>query len=135
MIVEDVIEDDEHEGVEVELNENGRPRRACVGQGVERLKMNMDSTKEYVSVKEQNYQFTMKSNHPFTRGDKSFMSVTDNYLFAQVNEHSQISTKAGIKKFGDRAVAEMLSEHKQLNTGTAPGKPVFGTIDPSTLSN
>ena len=29
----------------------------------------------------------------------------------------------------------MLSEYKQLNTGTAPGKPVFGTIDPSTLSN
>jgi len=52
-----------------------------------------------------------------------------------VNEHSQMSAKAGIKKFGDRAVAAMLSECKQLNNGTAPGKPVFGTIDPSTLSN
>ena len=54
VIVEDVIEDDEYEGVEVELNENGRQRRSCVGQGVERLKMNMEITKEHASVKEQN---------------------------------------------------------------------------------
>ena len=63
------------------------------------------------------------------------MSVAANYLFTQVNKHAQLSAKTGIKKFGDRAVAAMLSERKQLNTGTAPGKPVFGTIDPSTLSN
>ena len=130
-----VTEGDEDEGMEVELNDNGRPRRACVGQGVERLEMNMDNTKEYASVKDQNYQFTMKSDHPFMRGDKSFMSVAANYLFTHVSEHSQMSAKAGIKKFGDRALAAILSEYKQLNTGAMPGKPVFGTIDPTTLTN
>ena len=97
--------------------------------------MSMDTNKEYASVKEENYQCVMESNHPFMRGDKSFMSVAANYLFAQVNEHAQMSAKAGIKKFGDKAVAAMLSEYKQLNTGAMPGRPVFGTIDPTTLSN
>ena len=135
IIIEDVIDGDEEEGIEVELNDNGRPKRACAGQGVERLEMNMDNTKEYATVKEQNYQFTMKSYYPFTRGYKSYMGVAANYLFTQVNEHAQMSAKAGIKKFGDRAVAAMLSEYKQLNTGAMPGKPVFGTIDPATLTN
>ena len=42
--------------------------------------------------------------------EKSFMSVATNYLFAQVTEHAQMSAKAGIKCFGDRAVAAMLRE-------------------------
>ena len=42
--------------------------------------------------------------------------------------------KAGIKKFGDRAVAAMFSEYKQLNSGPMPGKPVFGSIRPKTIS-
>ena len=29
----------------------------------------------------------------------------------------------------------MLNEYIQLNIGTVPGKPVFGCIDPSTISN
>ena len=98
----------------------------------------MDNNKEYASVKdvkEENYQCVMESKRPFMRGDKSFMSVAANYLFTQVNEHAQMSAKSGIKKFGDRAVAAMLSEYKQLNTGAMPGKPVFGTIDPTTLTN
>ena len=119
---EEVIAENEIE-VEVESNANSRPRRACVGQGVERLEMSMDNNKEYASVKEKNYQCVMESNHPFMRGDKSFMSVATNYLFTQVNEHAQMSAKAGIKKFGDKAVAAMLSEYKQLNTGAMPGRP------------
>ena len=42
--------------------------------------------------------------------------------------------KAGIKKFGDRAIAAMLSEYKQLNTGVLPGKPVFGCISPGSIT-
>ena len=51
-----------------------------------------------------------------------------------MNEHAQMSAKAGIKKFGDKMVASMLNEYKQLNTGVMPGKPVFGIIDSSTLT-
>ena len=63
-----------------------------------------------------------------------FMNVAANYLFAQVTEHSQMSAKAGIKRFGDRAVAAMLSEYKPLNEGPMPGKPVFGCVDPRDLT-
>ena len=135
IIAEDVIEGDGDENIEIELSDSGRPRRTCVGQGVERLEMNMDNTKEYASVKDQGHQFTMRADHPFMRGGRSFMSVAANYLFTQVNEHSQMSAKAGIKKFGDRAVAAMFSEYKQLNNGVVTGKPVFGTIDPNILTN
>ena len=136
IIVEDVIDENaEEDGIEVELNASGRPRRQCAGQGVERLEMSMDNNKEYASVRDNKHQFVMQSDeHPLIRGDKSFMSVAANYLFAQVTEHAQMSAKAGIKKFGDRAVAAMLSEYKQLNTGAMPGKPVFGCIDPTTLT-
>ena len=46
-----------------------------------------------------------------------------------------MSAKAGIKKFGDRAIAAMLSEYRQLNNGPMPGKPVFGCINPDDLTS
>ena len=58
------------------------------------------------------------------------MSIAANVLFTQVSEYAQISAKAGIKRFGDRALAAMISEYKQLNTGDGPVKLVFGCIDP-----
>ena len=48
--------------------------------------------------------------------------------------YAQMSAKAGIKRFGDRALAAMISEYKQLNTGAMPGKPVFGCIDPKNIT-
>ena len=45
-----------------------------------------------------------------------------------------MSAKAGIGRFGDRAIAAMVSEHKQLNTGSIPGKPVFGCIEPRDIT-
>ena len=131
---------DEHteiveEKVEVKLNAAGRPKRQCAGAGVERLEMSLDNSKEYTYVKEKKYSFAMNSSkHPFIRGDKSFMSVAANVLFTQVLEHAQMSAKAGIKRFGDRALAAMISEYKQLNTGAMPGKPVFGCIDPKNIT-
>ena len=46
------------------------------------------------------------------RGNTSFMNVATNYLFAQATEYVQISAKAGIKKFGDKAIASMISEYR-----------------------
>ena len=91
---------------------NGRPRRDCVGQGVERLEMSLDNNKECASVKSHHYVFGMtEDEHPLHRGNTSFMSVAASFLFAQVTEHARMSAKAGIKRFGDRAVAAMLSEY------------------------
>ena len=93
--------------------------------------MSLDNNKSYASVKGEGYQFNMKgAGQSLERGDKSFVSVASHYLFMQVTEHAQMSAKAGIKKFGDRAIAAIISEYKQLNSGAVPGKPVFGCIDP-----
>ena len=62
------------------------------------------------------------------------MSIAANVLFIQVSEHAQMSAKAGIKRFGDRALAAIINEYKQLNTGTVPGKLVFGCIDPKDIT-
>ena len=132
---DEILQDDNNEEIEVELNANGRPRRQCAGAGVERLEMSFDNNKQYSSVRQRNNQFVMQSDkHPLIRGDKSFMSVAANFLFTQVLEHAQISAKAGIKRFGERAVAAMISEYKQLNSGVMPGKPVFGCIDAKSLT-
>jgi len=99
------------------------------------LEISIDNSKEYAYVKEKKYALAMNSSkHPFIRGDKSFMSVAANVLFTQVSEHAQMSAKAGMKRFGDRALAAMISEYKQLNTGAVPGKPVFGCIDPKDIT-
>ena len=62
------------------------------------------------------------------------MSVATNVLFTQVLEHAQMSAKADIKRFGDRALAAMISEYEQLNEGVMPGKPVFGCIYPKDIT-
>ena len=118
----------------IEAN-NGRPKRKNAGTGVERLELG-HGTKEYASVV--NKQFLTVKGYKTgarERGAKEFfMSVAADVLFAQVGEFSKMTAKAGIKRFGDRAVAAMLQEFKQLNEGAVPGKPVFGTVDPLLLS-
>ena len=74
------------------------------------------------------------TDYPFIRGNNSFMSVTANVLFTQVNGHAQLSYKAGVKKNGDRALAVIISEYEQLNEGVIPGKLVFGCIDPKDIT-
>ena len=85
----DTYEMEEQIEVEAESSTTGRPKRQCVGAGVERLEMSLDNSKEYAYVKENKYSFNMNStDHPFIRGNKSFMSVAANVLFTQVNEHA-----------------------------------------------
>ena len=51
------------------------------------------------------------------RGNTSFINVATNHLFAQATEHMQMLAKASIKKLGNRAIALMMSEYRQLNEG------------------
>jgi len=46
-----------------------------------------------------------------------------------------MSAKRGIKTFGERAVAAMIKEFKQIHEGPMPGKPVVRPVDPHTLSS
>ena len=46
---------------------------------------------------------------------------------------TQMPAKKGTKKFGERAIAAMIKEYKQLKDGAVPGKPVIAPIDPDTF--
>ena len=57
----------------------------------------------------------------------SLMKVATDFMF------TQLSTKASIKKFGDKAVVDMVKGYRQIYKGAMEGKPVFAPIDPDTL--
>ena len=44
---------------------------------------------------------------------------------------TQILAKEDIKQFGDRVIAAMVKELKQLDNGVVKGKPIVVLIDPS----
>ena len=46
----------------------------------------------------------------------------------------QTPASKGFKVFGERALAAMVKELKQLNDGAVPGKPVVIPIEADTLS-
>jgi hypothetical protein len=120
-IEEDVIMRDNNEQEtseddnEITNSTNNRPRRQNAGAGVKQLEMG-HGTKEYASIT--NKQFLTVKGEKIgarERGAKElFMSVAVDVLFVQVGEFSQMTAKAGIKRFGDRPVAAMLQEFKQL---------------------
>lgn len=58
----------------------------------------------------------------------TYKNIANNVIF------NQMTAKRGMKLFGERAVAAMFKEYKQLNEGAVPGKPVLGPIDPDTLT-
>ena len=47
---------------------------------------------------------------------------------------NQMSAIQGIKKHGEKAIATMFNEFKQLDVGAMDGKPVIEPIDPKTLT-
>ena len=56
------------------------------------------------------------------------MTTATNFMFNQM--HAQ----KGIKCFGERAIAALVKEFKQLDTGVLPGKSNLGPIDPNILN-
>ena len=91
---------------------NARPRRANAGAGIERLEVGFGG-KEYASV--QHKQFVIKR--------------AMNVLL------TQMSANEGIRRFGEKAIAAMIKELKQLNDGAVEGKPVVGAVDPDSLTS
>ena len=92
-----------------------------------------------------------------TRGKRDFLNVDfdnksygtrRNYSMTQVRENkdnihykravnvmfTQMQAREGIKRFGEKAVAALVKEFKQLNEGAIPGKPVICPVDPKTLT-
>ena len=73
-------------------------------------------------------QFMMKVNNN-TGETTDIMKRTLRSLFTQTNAEKRI------RLFGERAVAAIYKEYKQLNEGAVPEKPVFGPIDSDTLTS
>jgi hypothetical protein len=63
-----------------------------------------------------------------TNNCQNYLNTASGVLFAQM------SAKKGIKQFGERAIAAMIQEFKQIDTGPMPGKPVVAAVDPKTIT-
>jgi len=95
--------------VETKYNKS-RPQRQNAGAGVDRLSP----------------RFGVRSYK--SRSVNFHMNRATGVLF------TQMSAKRGIKKFGERAVAAMIKEFKQIHEEPMPGKPFVRPVDPHTLS-
>ena len=82
--------------------------------------------KHYPSITKK--QLLMLKNNNITEKKDSYFHKAIGVMF------TQISAKEGIKQFGERAIATMVKELKQLNNGAMKGKPVVVPIDPSKLT-
>ena len=79
----------------------------------------------------------LRKDYEATESDKSIQlfSVGVDYEKAFSVMFTQMSAKQGIKMFGQRAIAAMFKELKQLNDGVSPGKPVIAPIPFESLSD
>ena len=80
-------------------------------------------------MKKQSLQFLMKKH--IEKQDKSndLFKIATKVMFTQMN------AKEGIKRFGDRAIAALFKEYKQLDEGATKGRPVVVPIDPDQLTH
>ena len=58
----------------------------------------------------------------------TYQSLSHKVMFTQMN------AKKGITLFGERAIAAMFKEYKQLEDGPMPGKPVLAPFNPDGLT-
>ena len=83
-------------------------------------------------------------------GTKKYASIQSKQLLCRninANQHrfllhkamgiilTQMSANEGFRRFGQRAVAAMIKELKQLNDGAMDGKPAVFPIDPNSISS
>ena len=103
----------EMEVVEIPSTNEGatRPKRECAGAGVKRLEPSLYGKEYTESISKQ----CMMHNLPIVRRLVHFVMT-------------QMSVKKGFRKFGNRAVASMISELKQLHAGAMEGKPVVAPV-------
>ena len=82
----------------------------------------------------------MMTEDPKSSGEidkKEVMNMLMDCMFVQsekVATSPQVPLEQGIKEHGERAIAAMFKELKQLNDGAMPGRPVIAPIHPSKLN-
>ena len=113
------------------LQSQQRPNRENSGQGISCLEPKFTG-KTYDDVKKKE-QFLMDENKHETKKNNTFDVETS--IKAAVNVmFTQMQATRGFKLFGERAVAAMIKELKQLEEGPMPVKKVVTEINPDALS-
>jgi len=113
------------ESTEEVLEISTRPRRECVGKGVERLQMDTES-KAYSTKRSVQLLMQSNSERANSNGNMSYMSRAVGILL------TQMSATEGIKKHGEKAIAVLVKEFKQLDEGPMEGKKV---VEPLTYNS
>ena len=104
------------------LQPQQRPNRGNSGQGISRFEPTFTG-KTYDDVKKK-IQFLMDKKKHETKTKNNFDVETS--LKASVNVMiTQMQATRGFKLFGDRAVAAMIKELKQLEESLTPGKKLY----------
>ena len=84
-------------------------KKALIQNGMKGVKLRSVQARSYLMKK------TVQHNQ-----DTNYMHIITKVLFMQ-----QMSATKGIDKFGEKAIAVLFKEFKQLNDGPMPGKPVI----------
>ena len=126
---------------------SGRPKRAAVNKGITRLQMDPKG-KTYKEYQQKQFLITSRKRRQshkrkqkkyvqlFMQKQKTFKHTSDVYMQRAVDViFTQMSAKKGLKKFGEKAVAAMIKEFRQLDEGAFPGKPVVGPANPDSLTS
>ncbi len=120
----------ENQAVSETREHRKRPTRANAGTGVDRLNIGSFKGKTY---KARALQFVMEKEHAKNvliekLTSRGYSKITNGVMFTQMNANK------GIKMFGERAIAAMIKEFKQLDAGPMDRKPVVCPMDPKSLS-
>ena len=104
-----------------------RPSRSCAGRGIDRLEMKFGG-KTYAAQK--SVQLLMKAGIAESEKycNQSYMSRAVGVLL------TQMSATEGIKKHGEKAIAVLVKEFKQLDTGPMEGKKVVEPVTYNSLT-
>ena len=132
-LLDDTIEEegiDDYDIVEDQISEDdviSRPKRECVGKGIDRLSPDFNS-KKYSTSK--SVQLLMKAGVEEAKlhNNQSYMSRAVNILL------TQMAATEGIRKHGEKAIAVLVKEFKQLDKGPMEGKKVIMPLVYSTLT-
>ena len=122
-----------------------RPRRENAGTGVERLEMSFKgkSYKRRKVIARQHKQFLLKAIREMKEKEcnsdifeKHDLNKMIGITFAQAQmKHKDIPASKAFKVIGEKAIAAIVKEFKQLNDGAMPGKPVIGEVNPDKLTD
>ena len=133
---------EEEDATVVEDSNTGRPRRAARDRGIDRLLMDTRG-KDYQSTRYRTFLLRNKLNRVKTSvlltmlttklrsaNTTPLMQRAVNCIFLT----AQMNASKGIKLLGERAVAAMVKEFRQLDEGAFPGKPVVEPISPDSIT-